>query len=236
MNVLITICARGGSKGVKNKNIRVLKDKPLIAFTILQAKKWGKTEDIVVSTDSEAIASVASEWGAKVPFIRPSELAQDDSPKVPVIRHALITCEKLWGVKYDLIIDLDVTSPVRTAHDIENCMNKFISNKLSTLFSVVRAHKNPYFNMVEEDGDGFVHISKKLPENVYSRQKAPQVYGINGSIYCYSRDFLIDEKNTMPFSDRTMVYEMDDIAGFDVDREVDFKFLEFLLKEGVADF
>ena len=117
-NLLITICARGGSKGVKGKNTRSLVGKPLICYTIKQAKEWGRGKHIVVSTDSEEIAQVAKEFGVEVPFIRPAELATDISGKISAIRHAFIASEKIYREKYDMVMDLDVTSPIRKVSDL----------------------------------------------------------------------------------------------------------------------
>ena len=125
MKILLTICARKGSKGVKNKNIRFLLGKPLIAYSIDQALNWGRASHVVVSTDSKEIAEIAKSFGAEVPFIRPANLAQDRSPKLPVLRHALLECERIFQQKYDIIVDLDPTSPLRTSNDIEGCYSIF---------------------------------------------------------------------------------------------------------------
>lgn len=232
MSVLITICARGGSKGVKNKNIKMLNGKPLIAYTIQQALAWGKADDIVISTDSKEIADVAISCGAKAPFLRPAELATDSAPKFPVIRHAFNESERIYGRHYDYVIDLDPTSPIRKTTDIDNCYNMFQSHRPLTLFSVVKARKNPYFNMVEEDSDGFAKICKKPDSTVFCRQSAPAVYDMNASIYMFDREFLLDENNRSVFSGRTKIYVMDDESAFDIDREIDLNIVEYLIKEG----
>src|SRR3989338_9811887 len=116
-NILLTIAARGGSKGVKNKNIRFLAGMPLIAHTILQAKQWGKAAKIICSTDSKEIAEVARSYGALVPFTRPAELAQDTSGKIDCLRHALKTMEQMDQTKYDVLVDLDATAPLRKISD-----------------------------------------------------------------------------------------------------------------------
>ena len=125
--MLITICARGGSKGVKNKNIRDLKGKPLISYTIRQAIEWGKANRVIVSTDSKDIADISKQFGAEVPFFRPKLFSDDDAPKLPAIRHALIQSELIYKEKYETIIDLDPTAPIRKISDIENCLNMFQS-------------------------------------------------------------------------------------------------------------
>lgn len=233
-NILVTICARGGSKGVKNKNIRRLCGRPLIAYTIRQALKWKRPTSVVVSTDSPAIAKVAADCGAFVPFLRPKNLAGDKTPKVDAIRHALVETERILNKKYSCVVDLDVTAPIRKVSDLEGCYRKFLKQKPLTLFSVTPAHKNPYFNMVEEDKNGFARLCKKLARPVYCRQDAPSVYGMNGCIYIYQRDYLLDPSNRGPWTRRSVIYVMDDWCGFDIDRETDFKFMEFLVREGIV--
>lgn len=230
MNLLITICARGGSKGVKNKNFKSLNEKPLIAYTIEQAKRWGKGKHIVISTDSNEITAIAREYGAEVPFMRPEELATDTAGKVAAIRHALKSSEEVFGETFDAVMDLDVTSPIRKAEDLENALNLFLEKKPKTLFSVVPAHRNPYFNMVEEGSDGRVHLCKN--GNFRRRQDAPKVYDMNASIYIYQREYLL-EGNESAISDNSIVYVMTEESRIDIDSELDFKFLEFLLKEKV---
>ena len=235
MKILVTIAARGGSKGVKNKNIRELCGKPLIAYTIEQALKWGKASRVLVSTDSPEIAEMAKKFGAEAPFLRPQELSTDTAPKVPVIRHAWCEAEKLYGETYDFVVDLDATAPLRRIADIDAALKTALEKKSSTLFSVVPAHKNPYFNMVELDENGLAKLCKKLGESVKRRQDAPRVYDLNASIYVYSREFLLGDSPTV-LTDRSVVHVMDELSGVDIDREVDFKFVEFVIKEGLWKF
>lgn len=234
MKILVTICARGGSKGVPNKNTRPLAGKPLIAYTIEQAKKWKRADKIIVSTDSPDIASVARDFGAEVPFIRPTELATDIADKLPVIIHAVQECEKIYQERFDVIVDLDATAPLRTVEDLENCYMLFERDRPNTLFSVVKAHKNPYFNMVELDDYGRATLCKKNVKAIHRRQDAPQVFDMNASIYFYRRSFLLETTNSSVITDNSRIYVMPEVTGFDVDREIDFKLLEFLVKEGVA--
>lgn len=230
MKILVTIAARGGSKGVKNKNIRELLGKPLIAYTIEQALKWGKASKVLVSTDSAEIAEAAKKHGAQAPFLRPAELAGDAAPKVPVIRHAWREAEKLYGETYDYVLDLDATAPLRNIADLDAALKTAAEKNSLTLFSVVPAHKNPYFNMVELDGEGWAGLCKKPADSVGRRQDAPRVYDMNASIYVYSREFLQGEAQSV-LTDRSAVHVMDELSGTDIDREVDFKFVEFILKE-----
>jgi CMP-N,N'-diacetyllegionaminic acid synthase len=233
MDPLITICARGGSQGVKEKNIRPLLGKPLIAHTIECALKWGKAHRVVVSTDSERIAHIAREHGAETPFRRPAELARGDVPKMAALRHALAELERDSQYRYEVIIDLDVTAPLRHVSDIEAAYQLLLSRRPLTVFSVVKARRNPYYNMVEADEEGYVHVSKDLGQAVTCRQQAPVVFDMNASIHVYSREYLVDEKNWHVCSDRSLPYVMDDLAAIDIDSELDFRYVEFLLGEGI---
>ena len=197
-NILVTIGARGGSKGVRNKNIRDLAGTPLICYTIEQALKWGKAKHVIVSTDSDEIAHVSKKCGAEVPFMRPDVLATDTAAKLPAIRHALLESERFFSEKYEIIVDLDATAPVRTIDDLDSCLEIFINGSLDTLYSVVYAHKNPYFNMVEKSDSGSYVLSKKLPNSITRRQDAPKLYNVNASIYFYNRQYILNEKKGMP--------------------------------------
>ena len=232
MKILGTICARGGSKGVKNKNIKLLVGKPLIAYTVEYLKNWGKANSIICSTDSEKIAEIAKKYGAEVPFIRPKELASDHASKLDVLRHAVKFCEEKKNIKYDAIVDLDPTAPLRRKKYLEEAIDKFANKNVYNLYSVTKARKNPYFNMVEVDEKGYAHICKK--SNVVRRQDAKEVFEMNASIYIYNRDFLMKTKTL--HSDKTIIYEMPEIASVDIDKELDFMFIEFLLERGVFEF
>jgi CMP-N,N'-diacetyllegionaminic acid synthase len=176
---------------------------------------------------------VARESGAEAPFLRPADLAQGEVPKMAVVRHALSEIERDSGDRYEVIIDLDVTAPLRHVADVENAYSLFLSRRPLTVFSVVPARKNPYYNVVEPDLEGFVHLSKNTDAAITCRQVAPVVYDMNASIHIYSREYLMDDRNWHVCSDRSLPYVMDDLAAVDIDSEVDFLYVEFLLKQGV---
>jgi N-acylneuraminate cytidylyltransferase/CMP-N,N'-diacetyllegionaminic acid synthase len=229
MRVLCTICARAGSKGVPSKNIRSIAGKPLIVHTIEQARACPLIHKIVVSTDGDDIARIAREAGVEVPFLRPSELAMDQSPKLAVIQHAVrFLLER--GEKYDLIVDLDPTSPLRLPSDIENALQLFLKSDAHNLYSVCPARKNPYFNMVELDECGRSGLSKVLGQEIAGRQSAPLVYEINGSIYIFRAEFLLGPVARL-HSDNTIVYVMPEERSVDIDTPLDFRLVELLLKE-----
>lgn len=232
--ILLVIAARGESKGVPNKNIRAINGVPLIAYTIMQAKKWGKASHIICSTDSRKIAEVALQYGAEVPFMRPGELAGDKAGKLEVIRHALLKMEEKTGEKYPIIIDLDATSPIRKIEDIEGAYRLFADKRPKTVFSVVPARKNPYFNMVEPNAQGYVELVKRPDTSVLRRQDAARVYDMNASIYVYDREYLVDQDIRSALSDRSLAWEMEDDSAIDIDTERDFQFVEYLLSKGLV--
>ena len=233
MKILGTICARGGSKGIKNKNIRMLLGKPLIAHSIETLKAWGEADRIVCSTDSQEIQKIARDYGAEAPFTRPKELATDTAGKLEVLKHMLKFCEDEEDSKYDYIVDLDPTSPLRFVKDIERAFEKIIKINADLILSVYRAHKNPYFNMIELDTEGYAQICKKPKSNLMSRQQAPQVYAVNASIYIYKRDYLVNINNLL--EGKVVIYEMPDYS-IDIDRPIDFDFIEYIINKGVFNF
>lgn len=226
-NILCTICVRSGSKGVKNKNIKKIKGKPLIYYTLNQARKSKLFNNIVISTDSEKILEYSKKKKNIDRIKRPKNLAKDDSPKIPVIRHCLIEMEKRYKKKYDLIFDLDVTSPLRKIYDLKKALNKMIRNKSDNLFSVCLSKRNPYFNAVEFKKNKIKPI-KNLMKQITSRQNAPVVYDMNASIYIWKRKTLLNS-NTV-FQKRTSIYIMPEERSLDIDTPLDFKIVEFLLR------
>lgn len=229
MNIVATICARGGSKGIPKKNIRLLCGKPLIIHTIDVAKRCKLINRIIVSTDDHEIAEIAREAGAEVPFLRPRELALDTTAKLPVIKHAIQFLECQEGYRADIIVDLDPTSPLRTEKDIEACIRMVMAGEADNVFSVTEAHRNPYFNMVEII-DGRVQLVKQLDYPITRRQDAPEVYDLNASIYVWKRDALMD--NEALCLENTGIYLMPRWA-IDIDNETDFELVEFILKKEI---
>lgn len=225
--ILCTICARGGSKGVKNKNIRPLNGLPLIAHTIQQAQESKLFEHIVISTDSDDIANVATKFGAEVFFKRSKELSSDSAAKIPVIKDAFIRSEIYYNTKFDYLIDLDATAPLRNVSDITNTFNQFKKDDNDILITGVKSRRSPYFNLVEIVDDNVV-LSKTLKTPIVRRQDAPKCYDMNASIYIWKRDAILNKDSL--FGLKTGLYEMDEESMFDIDSELDFEFVEFLLK------
>ena len=228
MKVLCTICARKGSKGVPNKNVKEIVGKPLIAFSIQQALESNLFDKIVVSTDSDEIRKIAKQYGAESWFSRPAELSKDDSPKIPVIKHALEESEKKFNCKFDHIIDLDSTAPLRNVEDIRKAYKIFLQDSFDNLITGTRSRKNPYFNMIEIK-NGEIELSKKLKNTPVGRQLAPQVFDMNASIYIWSREFLIKEDRL--FSGKLGFYEMPEDRSIDIDSPLDWEIVKMLMEK-----
>ncbi|MFQ5957521.1 MAG: cytidylyltransferase domain-containing protein [Candidatus Brocadiales bacterium] len=228
MFILSTICARGGSKGLPQKNIRTLAGKPLIAHTIETALSCKRLNRVIVSTDDQEIAEISRQYGAEVPFLRPEELAGDNSSKWPVLQHAVKYLENKESTAVDIVVDLDPTSPLRKVSDIEECIDKLIDERPDAVITVYEAYKNPYFNMVEfRDGRAF--LSKDAGRPITSRQDAPKVYSMNASVYAIWRDVLMSRDSL--FTGNVKAVIMPPERSVDIDREIDFDFVEFLIKK-----
>jgi CMP-N,N'-diacetyllegionaminic acid synthase len=227
MKILCTICARKNSKGLKNKNIKKLRGMPLISRTLLQAKKARLFKDIIVSTDSEKISSISKKLGVNTWFLRPKSLSNSKTSKVPVILHALKQAEYFYKKKYDVIIDLDVTAPLRKITDITKAYNKFKKNNLDIIISVCKSKKNPYFNMIEVKKNKIQLVKKG--KKISARQSAPEVYDINAAIYIWTRKALINKKSF--FSKNTGIYVMPRNRSIDIDDYDDWNLVNFYLKK-----
>ena len=235
MNILCTIAAREGSKGVPGKNIRNLNGKPLMLYSIEQAQKCGIFTHVVVTTDSEEIVEMANNYGVETWFLRPRELATDQSAKYPVIKHALFESEKYYQIKYDSIIDLDVTTPLRNTEDIQMAYRKYLDENSDMLISVTSAKKNPYYNMVEFDKHNNVKIVKALNAWPTRRQDAPLVYNINASIYIWKRDYLISNGGSLMsmLKGKVSLYQIPEERSIDIDSEFDFQIVQSLIKNTI---
>lgn len=231
MNVLITILGRAGSKGVKNKNLRKFLGFPLVDYTIgaallFKEKNKNLDVDICLNSDSDKLLELATRFEGVIPIKRPEKLAQDTSPKITAIKYSLEQVEKKNKKQYNYVIDLDITSPLRKVEDIERALKKTIDNKdVDVVFSVVKARRNPYFNMVERRNGEIVKVKDF---NIVRRQDAPEVYDMNGSIYCYRRDRLLNKLKKMPFEGKNDIIIMKDTAVLDIDSEEDFGHMELL--------
>lgn len=237
MNILITICARGGSKGIPGKNIKVLNGKPLIGYTIDIAKRFQEKHEnveIALSTDSDEIIQVAERCGLSSEYKRPESLGGDNVGKIDAIKDIVLYTEKAKGIKYDYILDMDVTSPLRTLEDLEEAFH-IIKNDPNAinLFSVSEPARSPYFNQVEQKENGYYNKVKDAG-TVLTRQSAPQVYDLNASFYIYRREFF-DLGYKGAITDRSLIYLMKHTC-FDLDHPIDFEIISFLLENNKLDF
>jgi CMP-N,N'-diacetyllegionaminic acid synthase len=229
VEILCTICARGGSKGISGKNVREVGGKPLVGHAISDARAWNRSTDVVVSTDDDEIASVAEEYGARVPFRRPAELASDTAGKLPAIQHAVEQMEATRKEQYDYVVDVDATTPLRRPSDIEDCFTAVEEDERATnAYTVCEADKNPYFNMVELDEDGYASLSKEVGPDVIRRQDTPTVYEMNAAVYVYERDFLMGTDTV--HGECTRVSVMPPERSVDIDTELDLEFVDFMFE------
>jgi CMP-N,N'-diacetyllegionaminic acid synthase len=225
---LCTICARGGSKGVPGKNIRPLLGLPLIAHSIAQARRTGLFAAVAVSSDSEEILGVAKEYGADILIKRPDAMATDQAGKVPAIAHAVQSAESARNTRYDIIVDLDATSPLRLPADIAAAVAMQKEYGCRSVITGAIAHRSPYFNLVECDAGGVARLSKPLPQGITRRQDSPACYDMNASIYVWKRDALMEDPRV--FYDDTRLYVMPRERSVDIDEELDFAIVELIMK------
>lgn len=222
--VLAIIPARAGSKGIPRKNIRLLAEKPLIAWTIDEAKKSKYIDRLILSSEDEEIIKVAKEYRCEVPFKRPVELAQDDTPGIEPVIHALDTLEE----KYAYVALLQPTSPLRTVEDIDGCIQQCIMTELPACVSVTEAQQSPYWMYKLDDGmklKPFVQHNKKI----YRRQDLPKVYVLNGAVYVAKTSFINENKSFL--NEETVGYIMSGESSVDIDTEMDFSYCEWCIKQ-----
>ena len=232
MSMLCTICARGGSKGVKNKNIRPLAGKPLIAHTIEQARTSGLFALIAVSSDSAAILDAARRHGADLLVTRPTEMANDTAPKMPAIRHCVDAAKRHAGKEFDVLVDLDATSPLRLPEDIVGAVRLLESTGASNVITAAPARRSPYYNLVEVGSDNVVRVCKPLATDIIRRQDSPKCYDMNASIYVWRADTVYTDSAV--FQSSTRLYVMPDDRSIDIDSELDFRIVEMLFSERAA--
>jgi len=227
MKRLCTICARGGSKGLPGKNTKILAGKPLVAHSIIQARESGVFDVIAVSSDSDEILATAEQWDVDFAIKRPLEMAADSASKHPAIQHCTHEVEDRVGYRFEIIVDVDVTSPLRTAHDIAGAVALQQRHGVTNVITGSPARKNPYFNIVETNAKGFVVLSKPPKERIYRRQDCPPCFEMNAAVYVWKRDEYMAAPEV--FYPDTMLYEMPVERSHDVDTPLDFEFIEFVM-------
>jgi len=229
MKRLCTICARGGSKGLPGKNIRPMGGEPLIVHSLLQAQSSGLFDSVAVSSDSKEILNISEKAGADYCVFRPKELASDSAPKLPAIQHCVNEVETISGKTFDVIVDLDVTSPLRLIKDIEGAVRLLEDKNVSNVITGCPARRSPYFNLVERDEKGCVRLSKTPEKTIVRRQDTPECFDMNASIYVWKRKELIGSKSI--FNADTLLFVMPEERSIDVDHEWEFEYVEFLFNK-----
>lgn len=227
MSTVAFIFARGGSKGLPGKNIKIFSGKPLIAWSIEQAKKLSSIDRVIVSTDCSEIARVAKEYGAEVPFLRPDNISEDDSPEWMAWRHALSFLLEKEGKMPDIMLSIPTTAPLRRVVDIEKCLNLYKKGGVDVVITTTDAHRSPYFNMVKKSTDGNVELVIKPKDKLYRRQDAPIVYDMTTIAYVMNPEFIMHNESI--FDGRTKAVNVPLETSIDIDNMYDFKMAEFFL-------
>lgn len=227
MKATAFIFARGGSKGLPGKNIRPLGGKPLIAWSIEHALAVNRIQRVIVSTDSEEIAAVAREHGAEVPFIRPAQLARDDSPEWLAWRHALNYLLETDGVLPQVMVSVPATAPLRSPLDIENCLDEYEKADVDIVITVTDSRRSPYFNMVKANADGTVGLVIPPQAAIVRRQDAPTVFDMATVAYVARPEFVITHNAV--FEGRVRAVHVPADRAIDIDTLLDFQIAECLL-------
>jgi len=230
MKPVCFIGARGGSKGVPNKNLRLLAGKPLISYAITAALESNLFESVIVSTEDVKIAKVSRKYGADVPFIRPRKLATDRASMNDVMIHGIRKLRSL-GYKFDILVNRDCTVPFLRSLDIDNSIKLLRKGNCDVVLGVYRQHHNPYFNMMELDPKGFLKMSKKLSEQPMTRQNSPIVYQVNG-LYTLFADKLLKHKQVLSIP-RILPYEISPETGLMIDTEFEFQIADFIARKKI---
>lgn len=220
--ILAIIPARGGSKGVPRKNIRKLAGKPLIAWTIEEAKKSKYITRTILSSEDPKIIDIAKQYECDVPFVRPLKLAQDDTPGIDPVLHAVEQCPG-----YDYVVLLQPTSPLRTIEDIDGCIEYMLSQNADFCVTVTESEKSPYW-MYKVSDNGKMKPLIELEKLPLRRQDSPKIYALNGAVYVAKTERLVEENTFL--TTNTVAYVMNKERSMDIDTELDFKVCEFYIE------
>jgi N-acylneuraminate cytidylyltransferase len=223
------VFARGGSKGVPGKNIRKLGNKPLIAHSIGVAFESRHINRVIVSTDDEKIASVAREYGAEVPFIRPAELAGDKSPEWLAWKHAINEVRKRGG-KLDVFVSLPPTAPLRSVEDVDRAIDIYLSDRPDIVITASELNHHPAFNMITIGPEGLANLAMSGAESYSNRQSAPKIYAMTTVAYVANPEFVMTRGGIFQGKVRPCIIPEE--RAIDIDSELDLKFAEFLLSQG----
>ncbi len=235
MNILFTLCARAGSKGVKSKNSRVFLGYPLVYYTlsayqdfIVQYGDKYEQIDLALNTDSDLVLEQCKNTRIEFEHIlREEKLGGDKVAKADVIVDTLLKMERRKNLQYDIVVDLDLTSPLRTVADIYGCLQTLLNAKeTNVVYSVTHSRRQPYFNMVKKNREGY--MERVIKGSFLTRQDAPECFDMNASIYAYRRNPLLANSQNSIFDNKALAWIMKDTAVLDIDSEEDFELLQIL--------
>lgn len=226
LRIVAVIPARGGSKGILGKNIRELAGKPLIAYTVEAALKSKTLKRVVVSTDDVKIAEVAKSYGVEVPFLRPAELAKDDTPSLLVIQHAVKYMEEDEGHELDVVVVLQPTSPLRSERYIDEAVEKLLGTGADSVITVCEVRHHPFWSFTAKGERLYPFVEEGI--TVSRRQDLPEIYAVNGAVYAVRRDVLFEQNSVFGRDTRAvvMLYE----ESIDIDDYFDLFVAEMMLK------
>ena len=226
------ICARGGSKGVPRKNLRKLGGKPLIGWAIEVARKCSILDRVVVSTEDQEIAEVARTFGAEVPFLRPEELAQDNSAEWLAWQHAIRTLAAIDGKMPDILVSIPATAPLRAVEDVQGCAAHLMETDADACITIMPARHNPYFNMVKLE-QGLASVVIAPPTHTFRRQDAPAVFEVTTVAYAAHVAYVLRTKRL--FEGKVCATIVPEERAVDIDTELDLAFADFLLTQRKKD-
>ncbi len=226
MNIVAIICARGNSKGIKNKNLLKFKKTSLIGNAIIQSYKSKYIKRVIVSTDSKKIAKEAKKHGAEVPFLRPSKLAKDNSPEIETWKHLINFFKN--KEKTDFYVSVPTTSPLRKVSDIDKCIKKAINNDLDIVFSISKSSKNPFFNIVTIKKNK-LNLAVKTKKIITRRQEAPKCFDLTTVCYVFKPEYILKNKKNL-YSGKTGYVEIPKNRALDIDDKFDYHLVKKLSK------
>ncbi len=235
MRILGVITARGGSKGIPRKNVKELAGKPLIAWTIAAAKESGVFDRIILSTDDQEIADVAKRYGCEVPFLRPPELAQDTTPHLPVMQHAVTWLKEHEGYEPDYVAILQPTAPLRQAFHLRDAVELLVKTGADSVVSMVEipGHHNPYWAVsVDDQGLGKLLVSgEPIRKRIPRRQNLPKAYTHSGALYLFRAALLFDPVEPNFYGDRVAAHIMEEKYNVNIDSPEDWELAEQRMQE-----
>lgn len=226
MKTVALICARGGSKGLPGKNLKPFRGRPLLAWSVEQALAVVRIHRVIVSTDDEAIAAAGRAAGADVPFLRPPELARDESPEWLVWRHALDYLRTRESFEPDALVVVPPTAPLRESADIDRCLDEFTATGADVVITVTDAHRSPYFNMIRIGADGTAGLVMPPASAVTRRQDAPVVYDMTTVAYVARPEFVMSRQGLFEGTVRSVHVPIE--RALDIDTALDLRIAECL--------